>query len=289
MANELHTFDGNEVIATELPNLLNTNFNLIKSDFAGTSFPTSDLIEGMTCYRTDLKVVYRYIGGEWVKDIDLSNYVTLDGTQEISGAKKFIGNTTLVGNVYVPVSTTIQFFQNNSANLRGSLTFTNYTGNAASATKATNDSDGNKISTTYAKKSDTYTKTEVDNLIANSGGSNNLGYFTYSVSLETNIRTETFEAVDLSTLIQQVGVPKHITIVDRVSGGWDTFAIYACLTNSFDVDTMEYGDILIESSSVMTQYPTTVHLPIVFDMSTGKLYLVIYASSYNDLEITAYY
>ena len=32
MANELHTFTGNEVIATELPELLNQNFDYVKEN-----------------------------------------------------------------------------------------------------------------------------------------------------------------------------------------------------------------------------------------------------------------
>ena len=43
--------------------------------------------------------------------------------------------------------------------------------NATNATKATQDSDGNAINTTYRKISDSYSKTEVDNKVANSSKS----------------------------------------------------------------------------------------------------------------------
>lgn len=71
---DLHVFTGDEVIATELPTLLNTNFNSIKSDFAGTAFPTANLLAGMTCYRTDQKKVYRLMSdlSTWKLESDLN-------------------------------------------------------------------------------------------------------------------------------------------------------------------------------------------------------------------------
>ena len=60
---------------------INKNFSAVASDFAGTAFPTNNLVEGMKCYRTDLKKVYRYTisnnddgstVGTWVVDTDLS-------------------------------------------------------------------------------------------------------------------------------------------------------------------------------------------------------------------------
>lgn len=71
---DFHVFTGDEVIATELPGLLNTNFNSIKSDFAGTAFPTSNLVVGMTCYRTDQKKVYRLMSdlSTWKLESDLN-------------------------------------------------------------------------------------------------------------------------------------------------------------------------------------------------------------------------
>lgn len=60
---------------------INKNFSAVASDFAGTAFPTNNLVEGMKCYRTDLKKVYRYTVsnndddstvGTWVVDTDLN-------------------------------------------------------------------------------------------------------------------------------------------------------------------------------------------------------------------------
>ena len=71
---DFHIFTGDEVIATDLPEKLNLNFDSLKSDFAGTSFPTANLKEGMTCYRTDQKKVYRLMSNlsTWKLESDLN-------------------------------------------------------------------------------------------------------------------------------------------------------------------------------------------------------------------------
>lgn len=51
---------------------INNNFLAVASDFSGTAFPTNNLVDGMTCYRTDQNKIYRYINGSWVVDTDLS-------------------------------------------------------------------------------------------------------------------------------------------------------------------------------------------------------------------------
>lgn len=56
-----------------------------------------------------------------------------------------------------------------NGNVKGNVTGS-LTGNASTATKATQDSDGNTINTTYAKSANVYTKTEVDNLVNSAGG-----------------------------------------------------------------------------------------------------------------------
>ena len=55
----------NDFTGAELPGKIDENLNSIKSNFSGTAFPTENLVEGMTCYRTDLDTEYKYIGGAW--------------------------------------------------------------------------------------------------------------------------------------------------------------------------------------------------------------------------------
>ena len=59
---------------SDAPDKLNDNFQTIASDYAGTSFPTTDLVEGMTCYRTDKNEVYRHDGNSWQLE-----YTIVDG------------------------------------------------------------------------------------------------------------------------------------------------------------------------------------------------------------------
>jgi hypothetical protein len=71
----------------------------------------------------------------------------------------------------------------------GSVTAPGFKGNADTATKATQDSDGNPINTTYRKVSDSYSKTEIDSKIASSGGSgasDSLFVVTFGSTLDTS-------------------------------------------------------------------------------------------------------
>lgn len=99
----------------------------------------------------------------------LNNYVDLTSDQVINGVKDF-GNIACSGIFDLYASTQAQLNGKKiqwklGTSVAGSISFAQYTGNAASATKATNDSAGNKIVDTYATKADTYTKGEVDSTV----------------------------------------------------------------------------------------------------------------------------
>ena len=57
----------------DAPAKLNNNFSAVASQFAGTAFPNTNLVEGMVCYRTDLDKVYRYVDEEWVEEANLKD------------------------------------------------------------------------------------------------------------------------------------------------------------------------------------------------------------------------
>ena len=40
---------------------INNNIKTVGSNYSGTVFPTTDLMVGMTCYRTDRKELYMYV------------------------------------------------------------------------------------------------------------------------------------------------------------------------------------------------------------------------------------
>ena len=64
----------NEFTGVELPGKIDENLQSLKSDFSGTAFPTSNLVEGMTCFRTDQKKVYRLMSdlNTWKLESDLN-------------------------------------------------------------------------------------------------------------------------------------------------------------------------------------------------------------------------
>lgn len=137
----------------------------VRSLSAGTVFPVDNLHEGMLCYRTDQKKLYQYDGETWQDEIKLkansatydasgnkidTTYVDLTSGQTIAGMKVFSDSLFLLqdGKLYWRLG----------SQPIASIDYQEYTGNAASATKATQDSNGNNIAITYA------TKAEVDNL-----------------------------------------------------------------------------------------------------------------------------
>ena len=108
---------------------------------------------------------------------DLRNYAQLDANNGFMGANSFSGQTSFTQiaafeeGIALPSKTLyeasgtypITFFDADSLSItpRGGLSATEYTGNAATATQATQDSDGNPINSTYAKTSyvaNTYAK-----------------------------------------------------------------------------------------------------------------------------------
>lgn len=120
MAQTYNTIASTDTLSASRQVILDRD-DAIKSSFSGTAFPTTNLLVGMLCYRTDLTKLYQLkdTTPTWIEIMDLSSSVgrspnadTLDG---------YHASTTAVAST-VPV-------YNASAQLVGSIT-----GNAATAT-----------------------------------------------------------------------------------------------------------------------------------------------------------
>lgn len=81
-----------------------------------------------------------------------STYVNKTGTQTITGQKTFDTAPVLSVGLLMPVNQTVKFFSGTPNRLAGTLSGTQYSGNAATATMATQDSKGNVIADTYVSK-----------------------------------------------------------------------------------------------------------------------------------------
>lgn len=77
---------------------------------------------------------------------------TLETKANLGSTNSFTGTNMFSQGVFMPVGMSAYWYQTAPSNRRAYINDTQYTGNAATATKATNDSDGNKITETYAKK-----------------------------------------------------------------------------------------------------------------------------------------
>ena len=71
---QTYTIITNDFTGAELPGKIDENLQSLKSDFSGTVFPTEHLVEGMTCFRTDQKKVYRLMSDliTWKLESDLN-------------------------------------------------------------------------------------------------------------------------------------------------------------------------------------------------------------------------
>lgn len=120
------------------------NIQTVASNFSGTSFPTDNLQVGMLCYRTDKKKLYQLTDTDPITWESVQSSLTFD-TTPTAGSK----NPVTSGGVKTA--------------LDGKLSLT---GNASSATKAESDWNGNRITDTYAKKTDVPAVTVSGNTIS---------------------------------------------------------------------------------------------------------------------------
>ena len=155
---------------------INNNFITLMSDFSGTVFPTNDLVEGMKCNRTDRKKVYMLQQdlATWTELFDYNNNkvtvpnATAAGSasndavgQEIAGtyikgiAQKSGADATLEITKGDGTKTDLTLSINKgSVGLNKVDNTSDAEKNVNSAIKATQDGDGNVISSTYLKLAD---------------------------------------------------------------------------------------------------------------------------------------
>ena len=75
MSQEFYDLDANNNLNLEIPKM-NKSIKAAASDFAGKAFPAAPFV-GMTCYREDLNISYKYNGTAWMveNDYNRSPYV----------------------------------------------------------------------------------------------------------------------------------------------------------------------------------------------------------------------
>lgn len=86
----------------------------------------------------------------------------LDAKAGLSSTNSFTGTNMFSQGVFMPVGISAYWYQTAPSNRRAYINDTQYTGNAATATKATKDGAGNVIVDTYAKKTDIPSPVTVD-------------------------------------------------------------------------------------------------------------------------------
>ena len=81
-------------------------------------------------------------------------YDALQGKANLGSTNSFTGTNMFSQGVFMPVGMSAYWYQTAPSNRRAYINDTQYTGNAATATKATKDGAGNVIVDTYAKKTE---------------------------------------------------------------------------------------------------------------------------------------
>ena len=129
------------------------------------------------------------------------------------------------------------------------------TGNAASATKATQDSDGNQINTTYSKVGHThddryYTENEVNNLLNGKANTSHTHSYVrspdnnHSISLDWSLQSSGYVGLTVDTL-KKGGVVTTANLSDLLGGigVYDRGSTILALTGT----RVDYGDIIAGS------------------------------------------
>jgi hypothetical protein len=212
------------------------------------------------------KAIYTELSGK--AGLAKANAFTSNNT--FSGTSTFNGTGYFGNGLYVSNASPVYWYQGTPTRTIGSITSTNYTGNAATATKATQDADGNVISSTYAKTADlasvatsgsyndlTDTPTIPTVPTTVSSFTNDAGYLTEHQSLAGYAKTEDLAAVATSGLYSDLsGTP---TIPDTSS-----FAQTSAANTWTAWQKLQYIDIGVERYTT-TIYSGTSHTPTTSD------------------------
>lgn len=137
---------------------INETMRSIQSMNSGTVFPTTNLFEGMKCYRTDLKKTYTLTDVEnntWVEDAHAE--LADEATHAASATKLQTARSLNLGGAVTAdaatfdgtADTTINVKTLDATKLKGTASVST-TGNAATATKATQDTNGRAFTDTNA-------------------------------------------------------------------------------------------------------------------------------------------
>lgn len=145
---------------------INQNFIAVMSDFAGTSFPTENLAVGMKFYNTDEKKEYRLtalpntweidVGGNDEEITNLTNRVTtLENKTSIIDNDKRVSTSRITATQGIFGNNNQVTINNAGINVNGNITANQFNGalngNAKTATKATQDNQGNVLLTDYVR------------------------------------------------------------------------------------------------------------------------------------------
>ena len=202
----------------DAPAKLNNNFSAVASQFAGTAFPETNLVEGMVCYRTDLDKVYRYVNEEWVEEANLKDNTRcvefIKGTQTSStGSWKGV---TQDSSLYDGKSIFYYLPKAGSGNATLNLTFPNGTTTGAKAVRMTGTTQatthyaaGSVISLTYVQSENAWCRADYNSNTTYSAMSQS------EATTGTSTTARTITAKVLSTTIANKVVAIANTITDE--------------------------------------------------------------------------
>ena len=220
----------------------------------------------MTCLRKQtVQVRYDIVrGGQYVPlfstEIQDTMSKSLKKLIDINRLREFKNKIIGADSAYVQttaVDQTIAGTKTFSKPIAGSVTGSSgsCTGNAASATKATQDSDGNQINTTYSKVGHThddryYTENEVNNLLNGKANTSHTHSYVrspdnnHSISLDWSLQSSGYVGLTVDTL-KKGGVVTTANLSDLLGGigVYDRGSTILALTGT----RVDYGDIIAGS------------------------------------------
>lgn len=192
----------------------------------------------------------------------------LDAKAGLSSTNSFTGTNMFSQGVFMPVGISAYWYQTAPSNRRAYINDTQYTGNAATATKATQDGAGNVIVDTYAK---------------------NTELTAFGALNETNKWTE-HQIFDSATLkkvhIQQEGYAVDYKSGNAITPTKSTMYLTATGAVTLDMSTI-FADILEQRSKSITIFTAYITSTADYALTLTNAGTIKYIGSASDVAITS--
>lgn len=204
---------------------------------------------------------------------DNTAHTALDTKASFEGDNVFSGQNVFTNGIYLPAPAQVTWINGAPNNRIGYINESQYTGNAATATKATQDGAGNVIVDTYAKKTE----------LTAFGALNKANTWTGRQTFDS---TSLKEATLKKTRIWQEGYVADFMSGTAITPTKSTMYLTATGAVTLDMSTI-FADILEQSSKSITIFTAYITSTADYALTLTNAGTIKYTGSASDVAITS--